>query len=179
MRVILSLVLLTISLSVFSQEKLIVLHAVVGDTIDKQEQRDIGLFSDIIGQNFISATIHCENKKYVMHINSEQGLLIVSIKEEDIVENSKHIDKLVSYFKSLAEKQDSLDMGFKTNESLPKFQTELLNEEQKRKIAKEARAYFRLNQSAEQLGLSGLEKENYIRVNSKSWLAEILFDILK
>jgi hypothetical protein len=179
MRIILTLVLISICLSVFSQDKLIVLHPVIGDTIDKQEQRDFVLFSDIIKQDFTFATIHCENEKYVMHINSTLGLIIVNIKEEDVLENSKHVDKLVRYFKILDEKKDSLNINLRTAESWPKFQLELLNEAQKIKIAKEARKYFNLNQDAVQLGLSGLDKENYIKVNSKSWLAETLFEILK
>jgi len=39
MRLFLGFVLFTMSLSVMAQDKLIVLHAIVGDTIDKQEQR--------------------------------------------------------------------------------------------------------------------------------------------
>ena len=180
MRSILSLILLGFfGLSTFSQDKLIVLHQVVGDTIDKQEQQAFLLFSDILDQNFTSATIHFENSKYVLHINSSSGLKIVDIKERDVVENSKHVDKLARYFMTLVEKKDSLDIDLETTSNWPKFQSELLNDAQKRKIAKDARTYFRLNQDAEGLGLSGLDKENYIKVNSKSWLVETLFDILK
>lgn len=167
------------TLSVIAQNKLIVLHSVVGDTIDKREQQEFLLFSDILDQDFTSATIHCENAKYVMHINSDSGLKLVEINDEDIVENSKHVDKLARYFKFLIEKKDSLDIDLKTVSSWPKFQSELLNDAQKRKIAKEARIYFDSNQDAEKLGLSGIDKENYIKVNSKSWLVESLFDILK
>jgi hypothetical protein len=167
------------TLSIIAQDKLIVLHSVVGDTIDKREQQEFLLFSDILDLDFTTATIHCENAKYVMHINSASGLRILDIKEEDVVENSKHVDKLARYFKSLAEKKDSLDIDLKTVYSWPKFQSELLNDAQKRKIAKDARRYFDLNQDAELLGLSGLDKENYIKVNSKSWLVETLFEILK
>ncbi len=179
MRAILILVFITICLSVFSQDKLIVLHPVVGDTIDKQEQQNFVLFSDIVNQDFISATIHCENLKYVMRINSILGLVIVNIKKEDIDENSQHVDKLVRYFKTLDEKKDSLNINLRTAESWPKFQSEFLNEAQKKKIAKEARMYFSLNQTAEQRGLLGVEKDNYVKENSKSWLAETLFEILK
>ncbi|MGZ2370083.1 hypothetical protein ACXR6G_09885 [Ancylomarina sp. YFZ004] len=166
-------------LSVIAQDKLIVLHEIVGDTIDKHEQRTFVLFSDILDQDFTSATIHCGNEKYVMHINSVSGLKLVEIKEDDIVENSKHVDKLASYFKSLVVKKDSLDLDLKTASSWPKFQSELLNVTQKRKIATEAREFFMVNQTAEELGLLGIDKENYIKVNSKSFLAEILFEILK
>ena len=180
MRIILCFIFLVImNLSLIAQGKLIVLHSIVGDTIDKHEQRDFVLFSDILDQNFTSATIQCENAKYVMHINSASGLSVVDIKEEVVVENSKHVDKLAKYFKSLVEKKDSLDIDLKTASSWPMFQSELLNDAQKRKIAKEARTYFNLNQNAVRLGLSGLDKENYIKVNSKSWLVESLFDILK
>jgi len=167
------------NLSVFAQGKLIVLHQVIGDTIDKQEQQEFLLFSDILDKNFTSATIHFEDAKYVMHINSASGLKIVGVKEEDVIENSKHVDKLARYFKSLVEMKDSLDIDLKTSSSWPKFQSELLNDAQKKKIAKEARMYFNLNQDADELGLSGLDKENYIKVNSKSWLVGSLFDIFK
>jgi len=178
MRIILSLFFLVImNLSVIAQDKLIVLHPVVGDTIDKYEQRNFVLFSDILDQNFISATIHCENAKYLMHINSASGFKLVDIKEEDVVENSNHVDKLVKYFKSLIGKKDSLD--FETTSSLPMSVPEILNDAQKRNIAKEARRYFDLNQDAVQLGLSGLDKENYVKVNSKTWVAKTLFEIVK
>ncbi|MCZ4693187.1 hypothetical protein DWB61_06975 [Ancylomarina euxinus] len=180
MRIILSLAFIVIvNLSVIAQDKLIVLHSVVGDTIDKREQQEFLLFSDILDQNFTSATIHFENGKYVMYITSASDLKIVDIKEEDVEENSKHVDKLVRYFKSLIEKKDSLDIDLDTASGWPEFQPELLNNAQKRKIAKEARRYFNLNQDAVQLGLSGIDKENYIKVNSKSWLVESLFDILQ
>lgn len=179
MRVTLSLFFLAISLSVFSQDELIVLHPVVGDTIDRQEQRNFVLFSDLLDQDFTTATIHFNNVKYVMHINSVSGLKLVDIKEEDIVENSKHVDKLVKYFEFLVEKKDSLDIDLKTASSWPKFQPEILNDAQRRKLAIEARAYLSLNQDADRRGLLGIDRENYIEVNSKSWLAEILFEVLK
>jgi len=177
MRLFFGFILLAMSLSVVAQDKLIVLHAIVGDTIDKQEQRTFVLFSDILNQDFTSATIHCENEKYLMHINTVSGLDLVEIKAEDIAENSNHVDKLVRYFKSLIGKKDSLD--FETTSSLPMSVPEILNDAQKRNIAKEARRYFDLNQDAVQLGLSGLDKENYIKINSKSWVAKTLFEIVK
>ena len=180
MKLILSLVLVVFfNSSAFSQDKLIVLHHVVGDTIDKHEQRNFILFSDILDQNFTSATIHFDDAKYTMHINSASGLKIVDIKKEDLVENAKHIDKLVAYFKFLVEKKDSLNIDLKNTSNYPIFQSEFLTNIQKQQIAKEAGIYFRLNQDAEERGLVGIEKENYIKVNSKSWLAEILFDIVK
>jgi len=114
-----------------------------------------------------------------MHINSASGLELVEIKAEDIVENSNHVDKITSYFESLVEKKDSLDLDLKTASIWPKFQSEILTDAQKRKIAIEAREFFMLNQDAEASGLVGIEKENYIKVNSKSFFADILFEILK
>ena len=65
MRLILCFIFLVImNLSVIGQDKLIVLHSIVGDTIDQNEQRNFVLFSDILDQNFTFATIHCENSKY-------------------------------------------------------------------------------------------------------------------
>ncbi len=167
------------TLSVNAQGKLIVLHSVVGDTIDKREQQEFILFSNILNQDFTSATIHCNDEKYVMHINSASGLKLVDIKEEDLVENAKHVEKLVRYFKTLTEKRDSLDFTLSADKSWPEFQSDILNDVQRKKIAIEARKYFDLNQDAESRGLIGLDKENYIKVNSKSFLAEVLFEILK
>ncbi|MRT91526.1 hypothetical protein [Ancylomarina sp. 16SWW S1-10-2] len=167
------------NLSVFSQDKLIVLHHIVGDTIDKQEQQEFLLFSDILDQSFTFATIHFDDEKYTIHINSSSGLKIVDIKKEDLVENANHVDKLVGYFKFLVDKKDSLNLDFKNTASYPKFQSEFLTLVQKQQIAKEAGIFFSLNQEAEERGLVGVEKENYIKVNSKSWLTEMLFDILK
>ena len=180
MRIIICFIFLFImTLSVNAQAKSIVLHAIVGDTIDKREQQEFILFSDILDQDFTTATIHCNNAKYVMYINSASGLKLVDIEEEDVVENSKHVDKLSRYFNYLAEKKDSLDIDLKTTSSWPKFQSDILNDAQRRKIAIEARKYFDLNQDAESKGLTGLDKENYIKVNSKSWLVESLFEIFK
>jgi len=179
MRLFFGFILLTMSLSVVAQDKLIVLHAIVGDTIDKHEQRTFVLFSDILNQDFTSATIHCENEKYLMHINTVSGLDLVEIKAEDIAENSNHVDKITSYFESLVEKKDSLDLDLKMASSWPKVQSRFLTDAQKRKIAIESRKFFMLNQNAEEAGLVGIEKENYMKVNSKSFLAEILFEILK
>ncbi len=165
--------------SSFSQDKLIVLHSVIGDTIDQQEQSDFILFSDILDHSFVSATIHCENAKYVMHIHSVSGLKLVNIKEEDVLENSKHVDKLVQYFKFLTKKKDSLNINLRTADNWPKFQSELLDVAQKKKIAQEAREFFMVNQDAEECGLIGIDKENYIKVNSKSFLAKFLFEMLK
>lgn len=167
------------ALCAFAQSELIVLHQIIGDTIDKQEQQEFLLFSDILDENFTSATIHFEDSKYTLCIKSDSGLKIAAIKKEDVVENSEHVDKLTRYFKSLVEMKDSLNIDLKSPTSWPKFHSEILNDTQRKNIAIEARSYFQLNQDAEELGLSGIDKENYIKVNSKSFLAEILFEILK
>lgn len=173
------ILLITKVLPVFAQGELIVLHQVIGDTIDKHEQQEFLLFSDILDENFTSATIHFEDSKYTLCIKSDSGLKIAAIKKEDIVENSEHVDKLTRYFKSLVEMKDSLDIDLKAPANWPNFHSEVLNDAQRRKIAIEARTYFQLNQDAEELGLLGIDKENYIKVNSKSFFAEILFEILK
>ncbi|MDE5420867.1 hypothetical protein L3073_01455 [Ancylomarina sp. DW003] len=180
MRMILSLVTFVfLNLAAFSQDKLVVLHHIVGDTIDIQEQRDFILFSDILDQEFNSATIHFHNSKYLMHVNSDSGLKTVELTEKDIEENREHVDKLVKYFKSLVERNDSLWIEERTSETWPKYQAKILTDDQRRTIAKDAIKYFDLNQDAEDLGLWGLEKENYIKVNSKSCLIQSVIDILK
>jgi len=167
------------ALSVLAQDKLIVLHSVVGDTIDKREQQEFFLFSDIVKEGFSSITIYVNADKYFLHINSKSGNDIVEVELEVIEENREHIEKLTQYFKNIVRKKDSLKLDLKLAETWLQFEGTLLTDDQRKRIAKEARTYFKLNQNAEYLGLLGVEKVNYIKVNSKSWLVETLFEILK
>jgi len=180
MRTILCFIFLVITtLSVIAQDKLIALHSVVGDTIDKREQKEFLLFSDIVKEDFSSLSIYVKVDKYFLHINSKSGADIVEVELEVIKENQEHVEKLTQYFKSLLKRKDSLKLDLKLADNWPTFESSFLSDEQRKHIAKEARAYFSLNQAAESRGLVGIEKENYIKVNSECWLTEILFEILK
>ena len=101
------------ALSVLAQDKLIVLHSVVGDTIDKREQQEFFLFSDIVKEGFSSITIYVNADKYFLHINSKSGNDIVEVELEVIEENREHIEKLTQYFKNIVRKKDSLKLDLK------------------------------------------------------------------
>jgi len=180
MRVFLCFIFLVfINLSVIAQDKLIVLHAIVGDTIDKREQKEFLLFSDIVKGDFSSLRIYANEDRYFLHINSESGTDIVETDLEVIKENREHIEKLTQYFKSILKRKDSLNIDLKLVGNWPKLESICLTDDQRKRIAKEARTYLSLSQDADRRGLLGIDRENYIKVNSKSCLAEILFEILK
>lgn len=173
------IVFLILQIGAFTQEQLIVLHPSVGDTIDRNERNDFLLFPEITIPDFESATIHSKTDKFYLHVSSKSGLDIIEIDSTTIKQSREHIEKLLKYFAYLVKKETSLDEDVKLRENVPKFQGDILTAQQRETIAIEARKYFNVNQDAESLGLWGLEKENYIKVNSHSCLVEFILDIVK
>jgi len=173
------IVFLVLQISAFAQEQLIVLHPAVGDTIDRNERNDFLLFPEITNPDFKSATIHLKADEFYLHVLSKSGFDIINIDSIAIKQSREHVEKLLKYFAYLCKKENSLIDEGRLVENQLKFGREILTPEQRKTIAIEARKYFDLNQDAESMGLWGVEKENYIKVNSHSCLVETIFDIVK
>lgn len=173
------LVFLFLQQSAFAQDKLVVLHPLVGDTIDRSERDVFLLFPEITNSDFISATIQSRTDKFYLHALSITGLDIVEIDSMTLRQSREHVEKLLKYFAYLDEREnESLEIDTIVGNWIS-LERELLTAQQRKKIATDAREYFDSNQDAESLGLWGLEKENYIKVNSHSWLVESIFSIVK
>jgi len=173
------IVFMVLQISAFAQEQLIVLHPAVGDTIDRNERNVFLLFPEITNADFMTATIQLKTDKLYLHVLSKSGLDAIEIDSIALKQNRDHVEKLLEYFAYLLKKENDLIEEDRHVDDQFKFEREILTPKQRKNIAIEARKFFDLNQDAEEMRLWGIEKENYMKVNSHSGLVELLFDIVK
>ena len=137
---------LILNLSVIAQAKLIVLHSVVGDTIDKSEQQEFLLFSRIVGEDFLFATVHHEGKRFFVKLRSKTNDRIVELKKEEVHENMSHVRKLLRYKKRMAKRKDRAARKLKLPDL--RFDHHICEKQKNQAAVNDPMANFYLNQNA-------------------------------
>jgi hypothetical protein len=150
----------------FSQDKIFVLHPFVGDTIDNYEKDKFLLFPEINDSYFRFGQIHLiADKKYLLYSYSDYGSnpKISEIDSSMIKEYAGNIQKFIDYYTSLLKNPDLIHTP-----SNAKNQKDLkvnlnISPEFYKKLASEIERVQHLKWNAEQKGLWGKDKENYIK----------------
>ncbi len=157
---------LNIAFHGYAQSTLIVLHSVVGDTISLAEKRDYLLFPEIPDSTFEEGILLQERETYQLVAFHGGDSLMVDISAENLEEYRQHVEKLYAYYTGKqAGKSDSLQSQISLSDSipdLPEAQGDYLNDEARKKIRKDAFRYQMLNNMADDQGLRGREKEQYM-----------------
>ncbi len=165
-RTFISIILLFISYFSFSQDKIFVLHPFIGDTIDNNEKNKFLLFPEINDSYFRFGLIHLiSNKKYLLYSYPDYNSSpkISEIDSLTIKEYARNIQKFIDYYTRLLRNPDLYQPL-----SSPQKQKDLnvnlnISPEFYKKLASEVDRYQSLKGAAEQKGLWGKDKENYIK----------------
>ncbi|WP_075591539.1 hypothetical protein [Labilibacter marinus] len=168
MRKVTLVALIAILMSSVNAQKLVQLHPMVGDTIDATEKMVFYLFPEITDSIFEQGIIYRQNSDYNVNIKLVgQETYKVGIDSTVLNEYQQNIEKLAMYYSNLAEPDttnlsdlNSVRLSAKLN---PEFN---LTAEQRKKLVKDSRRYWRKKDKAEDIGLWGVDKENYIKSSS-------------
>lgn len=140
----------------YSQSNLFVLHPLVGDTISKTEKIKFVLFPEIDNQNFQNGTITFSAEGYFLHYQTQGNEVATKqLSDSEISQYRINLDKLNEYYTNLS-KNDSLKGKVKSvveikNVNDGEINKNLINDETKNKIVKEAIMDTRMKEDAEQL----------------------------
>lgn len=148
------------------QAQTVILHPVVGDTIDLTEKKAYLLFPQFADSIFHQAWI--EKKDGILNLHTTmKGEVIVSVIDTiEIAEFKMHIEKLSAYYAS----QGHSDSIYGTSGSIvirnktgtDEKRSYELSPEMMDKIKRDARRYAELNHEAQMQGLTGRAKEDFI-----------------
>ncbi len=161
---ILTLLLLSFSLTFFAQEN-IQLHPVIGDTISQNEKILFLLFPDIPDSSFQYATLqHKTDSIFILdeYVSNQHNKKELCFNELNYYK--ENIDKLLTYYASL---NNASHPNEQINSNTPlHYKTPIyisLTSDQLEKMTKEAKRYNALKLEAEEKGLWGTERDNYIK----------------
>jgi len=160
---------LLISLSVFSQKQIVVLHPVLGDSIDKVEKVNYLLFPELGDSLFTYGQIHFKNNKFYLHAYSQTGSTLREIDSLEMKQYYLNVEKLMAYY---AYKNNPDTLNDSRSVILSSMDTSALQQrikylspEMRKKLSKDSRRYQSLKADAEQKGYIGVDKENYIKTS--------------
>ncbi len=140
----------------FSQDNPFVLHPLVGDTITKAEKIKFVLFPEISDENFLLGKLVHSAEGYFLHYETAGNVINTKqISDLDINQYQVNLGKLDEYYSNLS-KNDSTKSKVKSvveikSEQEGKLNKDLINDETKNKIVKEAIMDARMKEDAEQL----------------------------
>jgi hypothetical protein len=140
----------------YSQDNLFVLHPLVGDTISQAEKIEFVLFPEINNEDFLSGTLTYSAEGYFLHYQTPGNAITTKqISDLDINQYRINLGKLDEYYSNLS-KNDSTKSKVKSlveikSEQEGKLNKDLINDETKNKIVKEAIMDARMKEDAEQL----------------------------
>ena len=140
----------------YSQNNPFILHPLVGDTISQAEKIKFVLFPEIDNQNFRNGTLTHSLEGYFLHYQtSENTMNTKQISDSIISQYQVNLGRLEEYYSNL-NKNDSTKSKVKSVVEIKdvndgKLNNELINDETKNKIVKEAIMDARMKEDAEQL----------------------------
>ncbi|RCW35245.1 hypothetical protein [Marinilabilia salmonicolor] len=149
----------------------VVLHPVVGDTIDLIEKLDYLLFSDVPDSLFEQGVLIPDNQDYQLLVWHEGEVAKVDVSAEDFEMLSGNVEKLSAYYQQKAGKKgDSAEVHSPliTRDSIPMgLNIEWMSEQQINKMTKESRRYNQLKLEADEQGLMGYDRRKYIETGGR------------
>ncbi|MGQ1785753.1 hypothetical protein [Saccharicrinis sp. GN24d3] len=150
-----------IGLVTYSQQ-LMQLHPIAGDTIDQTEKRLFYLFPEIPDSSYLQGVIFGDADKVTLSVSKISGEVYVSqLDSLSIADYQQNIEKLLVYYSLLDEKENE-DLAI-NNDSIGLSPTIEITAEMRRQIGKDARRYLRKKDRAEDYGLWGKDKEDFIK----------------
>ena len=163
------LFLLIYSNLLFAQKNIIALNAIIGDTIDKNEKEIFYLFPEIEDSSYVYGQIFKDSNQLWSLSILESDTVVSEIDSLKIESYRNNINKLIAYHIYLSKKDSAFadinnllysdSIGRKAN-SITYTPT------MRKKLRKDAQRYTYLKGKAEEIGLWGVDKDNYIQTSS-------------
>ncbi|WP_157202514.1 hypothetical protein [Marinilabilia salmonicolor] len=149
----------------------VVLHPVVGDTIDLIEKLDYLLFSDVPDSLFNQGVLTPDGNDYKLTVWHEGDISKFDIDREEFEVLSGNVKKLSAYYQQKTATADSSAVGNSpliTRDSIPiGLNIEWMSEQQIKKMTKESRRYNQLKLEADEQGLMGYDRRKYIETGGR------------
>ncbi len=165
-----SILFLVGSLSVFAQKELVILHPVVGDTIDLAEKQTYLLFADVDDSTYVYGQVMKEGDSYFLNVHSQSGEQLLEVDQLKLQEYHINIQKLLAYYSYLENpdqlKEAPLVVLNQKDTCALEMDIEYLSPKMKKKLRKDSDRYQDLKFDAEQKGYWGDDQENYIKTAS-------------
>lgn len=167
--VILSLLTITCTLSVFSQKTIVILYPLIGDTIEQSEKQTFLLFPELKDSLFEYGQIFFEDGKYTLYTFSKSGNKQMEVDSLKLQQYYINIEKLIAYH-SYLENSDSLKtvplviVNQKDTCAL-EMDIEYLSPKLRKRLSKDSNRYQELKSKADEMGFWGINKDNYIHTS--------------
>lgn len=149
----------------------VVLHPVVGDTIDLIEKLDYLLFSDVPDSLFEQGVLVSKEQGYQLTVRNGEGISEFDVSREEFRMLSENVEKLSAYYQQKAAKNDASakeNSPLITRDSIPMgLNIEWMSEQQIKKMTKESRRYNQLKLEADEQGLMGYDRRKYIETGGR------------
>lgn len=162
----LKLLLASLLFSFCVQAQPVILHPVVGDTIDLTEKRAYLLFPQFADSTFQYAWIEEKTGTFNLHACLKGGTVTSVMDTVEMDEFKMHIEKLSVYYASQGKPDSTTNKSgsivIKNKPSGDDKRSYDLTPEMLDKIKREARRYAALNHEAQMQGLTGRAKDDYI-----------------
>ncbi len=155
-------VLLTLSCWVPSQAQIVQLHASLGDTISSEEAYMYYLFQEDGIRAFEYALVYRTNEQYTVQFYGDSRTAI-AIDSSTVAAYGKNIDKINQFL--AAEKQDAGVVVIADSLMFKSVDLQLMTGDQKKKMIKDARRYNWKKVNADEKGLMGNERDDYINTS--------------
>jgi hypothetical protein len=164
------LVIVLFALPLKSQQP-VVLHPVVGDTIDLIEKLDYLLFSDVPDSLFEQGVLVSKEQGYQLTVWNGEGISEFDVSREEFRMLSENVEKLSAYYQQKAAKNGASaeeNSPLITRDSIPMgLNIEWMSEQQIKKMTKESRRYNQLKLEADEQGLMGYDRRKYIETGGR------------
>jgi hypothetical protein len=152
-----------------AQQK-VILHEVVGDTIDLIEKIDYLLFAEVEDSLFDYGVVFKEDELYVLEVMHTSGITTRELSSEAFQSYVGNVEKLSAYYQQKKEEGKVLSENSPliSKDSIPLgLDIEWMSRKQKDKMTKESRRYNSLKLDADEIGLMGFERKKYIETGGR------------
>jgi hypothetical protein len=166
---IVNILFLVSSLSAFAQKEVVILHPVMGDTIDLAEKQTYLLFADVDDSSFEFAQIMKEGDNYFLNVHSQSGNQLVEVDQSKLQEYHTNIQKLLAYY-SYLENPDKLKMAAlvvlnQKDTCALEMDIEYLSPKMRKKLKYDSYQYQTKKSTAEEMEFWVTDKSNYIHTS--------------
>ncbi|MFA9371169.1 MAG: hypothetical protein ACERIH_05625 [Labilibaculum antarcticum] len=157
------------SLSAFAQKEVVILHPVVGDTIDLAEKQTYLLFSDVDDSTYDFGQIVKEGDNYFLNVHSQSGEQLLEVDQLKLQEYHTNIQKLLAYYSYLENpdklKEAPLVVLSQKDTCALEMDIEYLSPKTRKKLKYDSYRYQTKKSTAEEMEFWVTDKSNYIHTS--------------
>ncbi|MDQ1769791.1 hypothetical protein GQR60_08355 [Labilibaculum sp. A4] len=157
------------TLSVFAQKEVIILHPVVGDTIDLAEKQTYLLFADVDDSAYDYGQVMKEGDNYFLNVHSQSGEKLIEVDQLKLEEYHTNIQKLLAYYSYLENpdqlKEAPLVVLNQKDTCVLEMDIEYLSPKMRKKLKYDSSRYQTIKSTAEEMEFWVTDKSNYIHTS--------------